>query len=291
MITLGHRGAISRVAIVGVGLIGGSLGLALKKAYPRLRISGFDRPGVLKKAKARKAIDSGHTKLENAVADADLVILALPVDRIIDFIPRISRLISDDVIVTDVGSVKKDIVRMGRRHFPRGNFVGGHPVAGSEQAGVQASSADLFRNRPYVLTPYSRRQKPIVSNLSNFLAPLGARVSILTPEKHDQILAALSHLPQLSSIALMNAVGKKNSRSREHLDLSGPGLLDTTRMAESSFEIWKGILHQNRRNVVKALDIYLEELRKYRSAMDKSGNNLGKEFESARRLRSNLRKR
>ncbi|MBM4168890.1 MAG: prephenate dehydrogenase/arogenate dehydrogenase family protein [Ignavibacteria bacterium] len=285
------RSVISRVSIVGVGLIGGSLALALKKAHPRLRITGYDRPDVLKMAKARKAIDAGHMKLKDALADAELVIIALPVDRILKFIPRISRLISNDVIVTDVGSVKREIVRVAERYFPRGNFVGGHPVAGSEQEGVQAASAEMFRDRPYILTPRHGKPKNTAAQLAKFLSPLGARIAFLTPEQHDNILAPLSHLPQLTSVALMNVVGRRDSRSRNHLVLSGTGLMDTTRLAESSYEIWKGILRQNRRNVLSALNLYIKELQSYRSALKERRSDLRREFTSAQRLRRKMRRR
>jgi prephenate dehydrogenase len=281
----------SNVAIIGVGVIGGSLGLAIKEHFRSTTVVGFDRRVVLKKAIKKGAIDRAASTLRSAVAQADLVFVALPVSGILENLPRVAKYAQPNAVVTDVGSVKGSIVRSARRLFPGGNFVGGHPMAGVELSGVEAAHPLLFENAAYVLSPtYGRETRP-VRRLASFLEELGARVVLLDSKTHDAVVSAVSHLPQLTAVALTNVAGRRHGSARRHLRLAAGGFRDLTRIASSKPEIWGDILIQNKNEVDKSLKLMIRELTVYRKALyGRQAFPLGREFNSARRIRSNIPK-
>ncbi|MBI3787438.1 MAG: prephenate dehydrogenase/arogenate dehydrogenase family protein, partial [Ignavibacteriales bacterium] len=176
-----------QVTIIGVGLIGGSLGLAIKQRFRSCRVIGVDKPDVLDKAIARGAIDEGKLFIAEAVRDADLIFIATPISSILTLLPLVGRYSRPQSIVTDVGSVKGPITQKASQYFPKGNFIGGHPMAGVELSGVEAAHPLLFENAMYVLTPSKKTPPKPLKRLSNFLTKLGARVVQLDAKVHDEV--------------------------------------------------------------------------------------------------------
>ena len=263
---------MNSVGIVGVGLIGGSFGLALRKAGFTGSIVGVSSDRSIGEALERGAIDRG-VSLEAAAATCDLLFLSQPIYGIMATIVKLGPLMRPGVLVTDAGSTKKMIVEAARRWMPRGRFLGGHPIAGKELRGAAAGDADLFRDRPWVLT------EDLDHPLRKWIAAFGAREIILGPAEHDRLLAWSSHLPQLASTALASVLSEQAGGVR---DVVGPGLLDTTRLAMSSFDLWRDILETNEAAVSVALDAYIEKLQRLR-------NDLGKEFAQAGGFARSLR--
>lgn len=279
-----------RITIIGVGLIGGSLGLAIKRKFPDVWVTGYDKPGVLRRALKRGAIDSAAWSIESALAAPDLVILGTPLAATLELLPKIAHRVASRVIVTDVGSVKSAIVKRSAQCFRAHNFIGGHPMAGVELSGVEAAHPLLFENAVYVLTPPPRVSKQALHRLSSFLHLLGARVLVLDASTHDSVASAVSHLPQLAAVAIMNTVGQKHRGSAKNLRLAAGGFRDLTRIASSRFEIWRDIFDFNRKNVVHALDLFIAELLRYRALAARGGSKLEKEFAQSRLLRSRIPK-
>jgi len=242
----------NQVVIIGTGLIGGSLGLALKKQRLAGKVIGISRH--LRNAKIAKkigAIDKVGLSLE-AVSGADLVILATPIDKIIDFAPEIAAKIKKDCIVIDVGSTKERIVSRLSALIP--NFLGCHPLAGSEKKGAINLEADIFKGSVCILTP-TVKTKPVILNKIRFLwEKIGASVVVLSPDRHDQILAFTSHLPHLVAFSLIGSVPDKC------LKLSSTGLRDTTRISASDIKLWSQIFLSNRSNLLTALLAFEKEL-------------------------------
>ena len=231
------QSAFRNITIIGVGVIGGSLGLAIKKHFPSVHIVGFDKPGVLRKALKRGAIDEAAKALRPALSDADLVFLATPVSVIQKVLPRLAAHTSSHTLITDVGSVKRSIMRAASRLFPEGNFIGGHPMAGVELSGVEAAHPLLFENAVYVLSPMKTTTQKRLEQFADFLRDLGARVVILDPKTHDEVASVVSHLPQLTAVALTNVAGKEHTSGRRHLRLAAGGFRDLTRIASSRPEM------------------------------------------------------
>jgi prephenate dehydrogenase len=242
------------VAIVGVGLIGGSFGLALRQAGFTGSILGVSSPRSIDQALQRGAIDRG-VSLEEAAASADLLFLAQPISGIIETIGKLNSLVRPEALVTDVGSTKQTIVAEATRSLTRCAFLGGHPMAGKEQRGAAAADAELFHGRPWILTDDTNH--PVALEFRQWIARFGAREIVLDPEAHDRLVAWGSHLPQLASTALASAL---QDRSPESAAIAGPGLLDMTRLALSSYDLWSDILQTNAPAVEAALDAYIAKL-------------------------------
>jgi prephenate dehydrogenase len=237
-------------AIIGVGLIGGSFGLALRKAGFEGPILGVSSSRSIEQAVERGAIDRGAT-LEEAAGVSDLLFLSQPISGILETLRKLDPLVKPDTLVTDAGSTKQAIVDEAKRCLRRCAFLGGHPMAGRELRGVAAADADLFRGRPWVLT------SDIDHPFRKWVAAFGAYETILSPARHDRLVAWSSHLPQLASTALASLIG---DREPEAATVAGPGLLGTTRLARSSFDLWRDILDTNASEVLVALDAYIEKL-------------------------------
>jgi prephenate dehydrogenase len=251
----GGFGSIRQITICGVGLIGGSLGLALKNAGFKGEIVGHSRPATIEKALATGAIDSGSANLADAVANADVVYLATPILNILELISKVRPLVKENALVTDAGSTKAVICEKGTALYPgRPQFIGGHPMAGKETTGIDSADADLYQGARYALTPYSRHHldTPIAREFVTWLERIGCRVLILDSELHDEIVTWTSHLPQIVSTALVSAV-MENVKYPEDLELSGGGLRDSTRLADSPYHVWRDICMTNADNLSRAL--------------------------------------
>jgi prephenate dehydrogenase len=252
------------VAIVGVGLIGGSFGLALRKAGFTGEIVGVSSQPAIEAGMRAGAI-SRSASLEEAAANADLIYLAQTVDRILMTLETLGPMASSNCLVTDAGSTKGAIVRKASEYVQSAAFVGGHPLAGKEQRGAEAADADLFRDRPYVLTP-AAGETPGLEEFRLWLSRMGANVMELRAQEHDSIVALTSHLPQIVSSALAHALAEqRNERFKEVL---GPGLLDMTRLAMSPPEMWESIFATNKTEILKALDGFVESVQQVRTAVE-----------------------
>ena len=259
------------VAIAGVGLIGGSFALALRKAGFAGRILGVSSPRTIAEALRLGVIDEGAT-LERVEAEADLIYLAQPILQIIEVLARLRPKVG--ALVTDAGSTKAQIVSTAHRHLKDCQFVGGHPMAGKETRGVAASDADLFRGRNYVLTP-----SPDTAALRWFRAQVesfGSIVTTLDPDEHDRLVAYTSHLPQILSTVLAQTLDPIAQAPR----VAGPALMDMTRIAQSPFDMWHDIFLTNRGPIEQALKAFLERftetesafyLDEFRRAFDEAG--------------------
>ena len=275
---------MKRVAIAGTGLIGASFGLALRSAGFGGEIVGVSSPGAIAAATAAGAIDRG-APLAEAVADADLVFLSQTIGRIIDTVRHLDALVKPGALVTDAGSTKCEIVDIARQSISRCQFLGGHPMAGKESRGAAVAEAGLFRGRSWVLTPDepAELETPAAHEFCGWLRKIGARIVVLDSDEHDRVVSFTSHLPQLVSTALAAAVSE-----RADVSVAGSGLMDMTRLALSSYDLWRDILATNSEHIGRALAIYIQELEYVRENL--RTRQLQKEFERGAELALRLRK-
>ena len=237
------------IAIVGVGLIGGSVGLAARATWPGVRVIGIDARDVLVSAVALGAVTDTAGDVSAALA-AELIVLCAPVAVNVATLAALAPRLGPDAVVTDVGSTKRDIVAAAETHGVHG-FVGGHPLAGAATSGTASAREHLFRGRPWILTPSACSAPAAVEGLRGFAVALGAMPTVLDAVAHDRLMAYVSHLPQVVASALLETVGASVGESG--LALSGPGLADTTRLAASPGGLWAGILAANADHVAEAL--------------------------------------
>ena len=270
------------VAIVGVGLIGGSFALALRQAGFVGRIIGVSSPRTIAKALERGVIGEG-LPLEEAVPRADLVYLSQPILSIIDVIPKLDGLVKTGCLVTDAGSTKAEIVAAARTALRRAQFLGGHPMAGKESRGVEVAEAGLFAGKTYVLTPEREADldTPAAQEFIEWIKKIGVRLLVLSPEEHDRTVAFTSHLPQLVSTALAATLSRQLPEGS--CAAAGPGLAGMTRLAASPYEIWKEIIATNQAPIEDALGAYLEALQAIKSQLSTS---LEREFREAAEFRA-----
>jgi prephenate dehydrogenase len=280
-----------QISIIGLGLIGGSWGLAVKKYGPAARRVGFGRAVTVRRALAAGSIDEGADDLGKAVRDADLIILAAPVGAILDSFPKLKALAPSKALITDVGSTKQIICQRARETF--GDellFLGGHPLAGKEKAGVENADAALFKNARYVLTPLEERhlEDPRAKAFISLVTAVGAHPHIMNPAVHDHALAFFSHLPQLLSSGLASLIAEENLKSELPLELAASGFRDVTRLAESPYSVWRDICLTNTGDIQQALELLIEKLEFVKQHL--SDRELEHEFEQAGKLRQMLRK-
>jgi prephenate dehydrogenase len=251
---------MQHVAIVGTGLIGASFGLALRKAGFDGSIVGVSSSCAIADAASVGAIDRG-APLAEAVAAADLVFLSQAIGRILDTIRHLDSFLQPGTLVTDAGSTKCEIVDLARQSITRGQFLGGHPLAGKEKRGAAAADADLFRGRTWVLTPdeLAELETPAARDFIAWLDRFGARRVILDCDKHDRVVALTSHVPQIASTALAATLAERLPRGAG-LEVAGPGLVDMTRLALSSYDLWRDILATNPDHIERALGFYIQKL-------------------------------
>jgi prephenate dehydrogenase len=251
-----------RLAILGVGLLGGSVALAARAAGIVEEIVGYDpRPEALTVATQRGILDHGSRSVHGAVNWATLVVLGAPVDRIVPLAIEAAEHCSDGTLLTDVGSTK-GLVRILEGVLPPGRtFLGSHPLAGSEKSGPEHASADLFRDRLVVLTPTESSPADQLERLTTFWQSLGARVEVMSPEDHDKAVAWTSHLPHLVAFALAGCVPP------EYLPLTATGFRDMTRLAGSSPTLWRAIFQANREAILTALAGFRDQLAALETAL------------------------
>ena len=276
-----------RVAIVGLGLIGGSIALATRQHWPSCLVIGVDRKEILEKAMVLHAIDVAADD-PVVMAEADLVVLAAPVEQNIDRLAELERHVTTPAVVTDVGSTKRTTVAAARQLPSRFTFVGGHPLGGAPRSGIEHARPDLFVKRPWLFTPDGAVAAGVVERLSGFVRVLGAEPHVVDPAEHDRLLAFVSHLPQLAASALMHVVGDR--AGEQGLALTGRGLFDATRLAASPPAIWRDICRSNADAIGEALDRFIAELQALRGGLD-TGAEIDRVFDSAGAWRAHLARR
>jgi prephenate dehydrogenase len=283
-----------QVTIIGTGLIGGSLGLALKKRRLAGRIVGSDRAPVLERARDCGVIDSGIVNPVEAVRGSDLVVLATPVIAILDLMDRLGPTVPPRTLVTDVGSTKAEIARRAVKAFGRNagqRFLAGHPMAGIEQGGVEHADADLFEDAAWLFTPLPRQRvhAGLCGDFLDCVEKLGAKIATLDPSDHDRFCAWVSHLPQMISTALAAALVDEFGEEAPLLDIGGRALRELTRISGSPYSMWRDIAITNRKNLGEAMQKLEQRLAHIRENLD--SRELADEFERAHRLRKNSPRR
>ncbi len=273
------------IAIVGLGLIGGSIALAVRERWAATRITGVDSQAVLAHAIGSGAIDRAVERVAD-LPIVDLIILAAPVRQNINLLQEISGSAAADAVVTDAGGTKQAIVDAARA-LPRPvTFVGGHPLGGAERGGFAFARPDLFAGRPWIFTPDGDGMADAVSRLSQFVAGLGATPATMAAGEHDRLMAFVSHLPQLTASALMEVVGRAVSGG---VRMGGRGLVDTTRLASSPASVWRDICATNADAIGDALDLMIACLTEMRGNLQR-GEAIDAVFDEAARWRAELMK-
>ena len=271
------------IAIAGVGLIGGSIALGVRDRFPSIRVYGVDRPAVLAHATGSGALDRGLASVEELPA-VDLVILAAPVRQNARLLLELPQAVRDTAVVTDVGGTKRDILKAAQAAGAPARFVGGHPIGGAEQGGFGFARPDLFKGRPWILTPLTD-DADALERLSQLAAGLGARPMTMDAAEHDRVMAFVSHLPQLTASALMDVVG--GAVQSEGLRVAGRGLVDSTRLASSPAAVWKDVCVTNADAIRAGLDLLIDRLGDLRAGLD-GGVVMDVVFADAARWRAEL---
>ncbi|MDD5449572.1 MAG: prephenate dehydrogenase [Candidatus Omnitrophica bacterium] len=279
----------NKVTIIGVGLMGGSIGLALKKRRMAGEVTGvFRRASTLKKALKHKAVDKASETIEGGVKDADLIILATPVHSIPGLARESLKYAKKGAIITDIGSTKKWIVDSVDKMFGRSKkvfFVGSHPMAGSEHAGVEYAKKDLFKNSPCIVTSTPKTDKKALDKVVKFWRELGLSVAVMSPSEHDRSVSLISHLPHLVAFSLAGAVPVKD------LAYAAEGFKDTTRVAMSDPRLWTDIFLSNRKEIVKAGSCFEKYYKKIITAIAKGNySEVVGLLEKAKTIREHIKK-
>jgi prephenate dehydrogenase len=283
---------ISRVTILGTGLIGGSFGLALRKYTTNIRVAGWDRTDIVGEAHARGAIDAPfYGELAAAMKGADLIYIALPIAATIDLLPEIARHAPPHALVTDACSTKVRITQAAEEHFSSKSgaiFLGGHPMAGRELSGIAQADADLFRGASYALIGVSPAQEdPRIAAFVKILEKIGARPLWLGAPRHDYAVGLASHLPQLAAVALAGFLYDRLDENGLPITLAGPGLRDSLRLAGSSYATWRDIVLTNQEVLSAALDLFARRLDDLRERL--GSRELEGDFDAANELYKLLR--
>ena len=279
---------IRQMTIIGTGLIGGSLALALRKKKFAGRIVGCDREGTLERARMRGAIDDGTVNPGDAVRGSDLVVLATPVLAIVDLIERVGPVLPAKALLTDVGSTKTAVAEQATRVFGKKagtRFLAGHPMAGKELSGVDYADPDLFQNAMWFLSPLPDQNlnEGLFAEFAGWIDQIGARIAMLPAEDHDRLCAWISHVPQMISTALAAALVEEFGAEAPLLSAGGRALQEMTRISASPYSMWRDVAISNKKNLEDALWKIEQRLAHIRENL--STRQLADEFEQAHQLR------
>ena len=267
---------MKRVAIVGLGLMGGSLAMALKRARPDWILVGSDGPDVLEEARKRSVVDETEADAEKAVRDAELVVLAAPVSTIVEQIGKLAPVFRPGSLVTDLGSTKRNIMEAAESLPAEVNFVGGHPMAGKATSGLEAAEPDLFRGAPWALVPRAPGETSGLSELEDIVRAVGGAPITVDAATHDRAVAVVSQLPQIFALVLCEQAGSVE----QGIELGGPVFRSLSRLAESSAATWNDIFSSNTDMLMAAV---VEMERRLKEARDDlAGTGLERHFEAAR---------
>jgi len=280
-----------QVAIIGVGLMGGSLGLALRKNGMAKSVIGLGRNSTrLAQAKKKGAIDQGTTDWKSGVSKADLVVICTPVGKILPILKELVGHFPDGCLITDVGSTKKSIVKGAekilRHRKNKVFFIGSHPMAGSEHYGIEAAKKDLYNNSLCLVTPDKSSHQKAVRRIKKLWESVGCRVLKISPEIHDESVAAISHFPHVLAASLVNTVARMDKHNRI---LASGGFRDTTRIASSLPQIWTDICMDNNLSILNALGLFEKELNEFKTFIqNKNSKEIYKKFHSAKKFRDKI---
>ena len=280
-----------KITIIGVGLIGGSLGLALKEKKPDFKIIGIDKQEIIEKAIIRGAIDEGTINLKEGIKEADVVILATPVKIILDLLPQINPFLKKGCLVTDTGSTKTQIVKKANKVLSKDiHFIGGHPMAGSEKYGINSANTHLFLDKTYILTPSNKSNLATLEKIFSIIGMIGAKRLILDPFEHDKIIAAISHLPQILAVSLTNTISMlaQEENNNNYFKVIGGGFKDMTRIASSPYKIWEDICQTNQENTLRSIQEFRNYLEVIEEKLKNDPSSLKEEFQKAQMLRKRL---
>jgi prephenate dehydrogenase len=285
--------SIRQITIIGTGLIGGSLGLALRKKKFAGRIVGCDREAALDRAKMRGAIDDGSPNPGDAVRGSQLVVLATPVLSIVDLMERVGPVLPARALLTDVGSTKAVIVERAEKVFGKNagkRFLAGHPMAGKEFSGVDYADADLFHNAIWFFTPLPGQNlnDGVLAEYAGWIDQIGARIIMLPAEEHDRLCAWISHVPQMISTALAAALVEEFGAEASLLPAGGRALQEMTRISSSPYSMWRDVAISNQKNLADALWKVEQHLAHIRENL--ATRQLAEEFDRAHELRKAPRK-
>jgi prephenate dehydrogenase len=286
--------SIRQITIIGTGLIGGSLGLALRKAKFPGRIIGCDREAILEKARNCGAVDAGFSDPGDAVRGSQVVVLATPVLAIVDLIERVGPVLPEKALLTDVGSTKTAVAERATHVFGKNvskKFLAGHPMAGKELCGVEFADADLFHKAVWFLTPLPEQNlnEGIFAEFIGWIDQIGARVAMLPADEHDRLCAWISHLPQMISTALAGALVEEFGPEAPLLQTGGRALQEMTRISASPYSMWRDIAISNKKNLEDALWKLEQHLAHIRENL--ATRQLAEEFELAHALRKSVPKK
>lgn len=248
--------SMRKIAIFGPGLMGGSLCLAVRAAFPETHIAVWARNrDRLEDVKAKGMADSCSVRPDEIAQDADLIVFCVPVTALQTLVEDVLEVVKKECLITDVGSVKACIDhRLAPLIGQRARWIGSHPMTGSEKSGIQAAQPDLYQNACTIITPSETTRPETVTEITAFWIALGSTVHLMSPEEHDLSVAAISHVPHIVAAALVNGT-PENAQA-----VSGPGYRDTTRVAAGSAELWNGILSENRTAVLQAMQQFIDQL-------------------------------
>lgn len=246
----------NKISIIGVGLIGGSIGLAARKRRLSAKVIGIGRRKVsIDRAIRKGAVDRGTLNLRRGVEDADLIVVATPVEKVKLKIREAAGYAKNKAVIIDVNSTKQDVADSVRKYIRNDiSFVGTHPMAGSEQAGIASSDAELFNDSVCIITPVSGTDKDALKKVKGFWSALGAVVTLMSPKAHDDIIADISHLPHILAYVLCHAFPPKE------LKMAGAGFKDVTRIARSNPKMWQEIFMQNRKSLLRSIMAFEKDL-------------------------------
>ena len=276
------------ISIIGLGLIGGSIAKGLKKNGSKVFIKAFDIDSVLESAFDEKTIDEKLESVKSA-ADADIIFLCLPTGSSLEALEVISPLVKAGTVITDVAGVKSIFYEKWETLSGNGIFIGGHPMTGKEKGGYENSDPLLFENAVYILTSQDN-ENPNFDYLKKIIKSLGARIKFVDPYLHDKVVAFVSHLPQLTSVALVNSAGKKDDEIN-FLDFAAGGFRDMTRIASSSFNIWEPVIKQNKKFILESLSAFQNEVNLVKVLVENENfSALADLFESSRSRRDEIPK-
>jgi prephenate dehydrogenase len=280
---------IRQITIIGTGLVGGSLGLALRKKQFQGKIVGCDQPDILRLAKKIKAIDHGVSDPIKACQGSNVVVLATPVGTIIDLIERLAPHVPADALVTDVGSTKCEVVLRAQKAFGSrapDRFLAGHPMAGKENSGIEFADADLFRGAVWFLTPQTGQnvRRGLAGDYVSWLKKIGAQIAEMDPAEHDQLCAWISHVPQFLSTALAASLVDEYGENAPVLESGGRALREMTRIAGSPYSMWRDVALTNKNSIAEALLKLEQRLAHIRENLDT--RRLEEEFNLAHKLKS-----
>ncbi|HEY6130275.1 MAG TPA: prephenate dehydrogenase/arogenate dehydrogenase family protein [Candidatus Acidoferrum sp.] len=287
---------IQRVTVLGTGLIGGSFALALRKNLSAIRVSGWDRPEVVRDAKVRSAFEETFSgDLAAPLAQADLIYIALPIGVTIDLLPEIASHAQPTALVTDACSTKRRITEEAAQHFPGSAsstagpiFLGGHPMAGKELSGIAAADPELFRGHAYALIAEGdviaapTANEPRIAAFVKILEKIGAEPLWIGAQQHDYAVGLASHLPQLAAVALASFLYDRLDENGLPITLAGPGLRDSLRLAGSPYSTWRDIILTNKELLSASLDLFARRLDDLRERL--ASRNLEADFDSANEL-------